>query len=649
MSSSLQAGISMESLRAIREKFNLSWGAVQAYTDDLGADESEHNQEVVSVQEFFTNPHYTGTLGDYIWPKVLDELEEMNNGHYVEAVLTGGIGAAKTSLAIASQLYQLYYLSTFDSPHAPFELKPTDEIVIIFQSMKFTQAKEVAFDRFKAMVDECPYFQNHFMYDKDVKSQLRFDHHIIVMPVAGNEAATIGKNVIGGILDEVNFMSSVEKSKKTADGEAYEQALELYNSIARRRESRFMTRGQLPGLLCLVSSKRYRGQFTDVKTEEAKTNSRIYVYDKCIWDVVSVTKYDQMYSGETFDIFVGDEHRKPFVVSESRTPPQDANEAGLIHAIPIEHEHEFERDLLKALRDIAGVSTTALHPFIMDPERVVECFGLHQSIFSREECDFDKMGLEVYPKEFVNPDEPRFVHIDLALNRDSCGLGIGHVSGFMKVPRGPAPKEGDKEKQLFEVLPEIHIDALLEIRPPRGGEILFSKIRDIIYLLTKMGLNIQWVTFDSWQSTDSRQILAQKGYSTATVSLDKDTQGYETTKTALYDGRVDAPQHLKCLKELLRLERDEKKDKIDHRPKESKDVSDALAGVVWGLTRRLEVWHRWKVPVRDIPRSITHTPKEVEAAREVVEEVEDDPNSRERLEGFKERHELNKRNAKRRR
>ena len=639
--------ISIEALTTVKDRFKLSWGEVQAYVDRLGTPESEHNQEVVSVREFFTNPHYTGTLGDYIWPKVLDELVEMNNGEYVEVVATGGIGAAKTSLAIACQLYQLYYLSTFDSPHAPFELKPTDEIVIIFQSMKLAQAKEVAYDRFKSMVDECPYFQNYFMYDTEIKSQLRFPHHITVMPVAGNEAATIGKNVIGGILDEVNFMESIEKSKRNADGGTYEQAVALYNSIARRRESRFMSRGTLPGLLCLVSSKRYRGQFTDVKTEEAKTNPKIYVYDKCIWDVVSPTKYDTMYSGDTFDVFVGDEHRKPFMVDDAHNPPQDAIGRGLVHAVPVEHEHEFASDLLNALRDIAGVSTTALHPFIMDPERVVECFGIHPSIFSREECDFDTMGLDIYPAEFVNPQEPRFVHIDLAVSRDSCGFAIGHVSGFTKVNRGLAPKEGDKESdQIYEMMPNIHVDALLEIRPPRGGEILFAKVRDIIYLLTKMGLNIQWVTFDSFQSTDARQILAQKGYSTATVSLDKDTQGYEMTKTAFYDGRIDAPQHTKCLRELLRLERDEKKDKIDHRPKESKDVADGLAGVVYGLTRRLEVWHRWKVPVRYIPKSIMVAPVVVEAARE---EPEGDPTADRRSDGFAERHKKNERKQRRRR
>ncbi len=591
--------------------------------------DSYRREDLMTPRDFFMNPEYTGTVGAYLWPKVLEAIEEMNNGTYVEAVCTGGIGAAKTTLAISSQLYQLYNLGTFDlpGPHVAFGLKPTDEIVIIFQSMRFSQAKEVAYDRFKAMVDECPYFKNHFPYDPEVKSQLRFPNHVIVKPVAGNEAATIGQNVISGVLDEVNFMESIEKSKKDADGGAYEQAVTLYNSIARRRESRFMARGQLPGLLCLVSSKRYRGQFTDTKAEESLTNKRIYVYDKRVWDVLSPEKFEMMYCDKWFDVFVGDEHRKPYMIDEMHAAPTGPDDKSLIMAIPVEHEHEFAAELLKSLRDIAGISTTALHPFIMDPEAVVDGFDQHNSIFSQEACDFDTMGLQVYPAEFVNPKEPRFVHIDLAISRDSCGFAIGHVKGFAKVTRGPEPKlnaDGTpgKDERHFEVMPKIHIDGLLEIRPPRGGEISFSKIRDIIYLLTKLGLNVQWVTFDSFQSTDSRQILSQQGYQSGTQSLDKDTQGYEMLKTAFYDGRLDAPPHVKCLREMLRLERDEKKDKIDHRVSESKDVADALAGVVYGLTRRTEIWHRWKIPMRDIPQSI------VQARKDVREEPPREPKPR---------------------
>ena len=49
-----------------------------------------------------------------LWPEVIRYGQEMNSGKYVEAVLTGGIGVAKTTLAIYSQAFQLYVLYCLD-------------------------------------------------------------------------------------------------------------------------------------------------------------------------------------------------------------------------------------------------------------------------------------------------------------------------------------------------------------------------------------------------------------------------------------------------------------------------------------------------------------------------------------------------------
>ena len=59
----------------------------------------------------------------------------------------------------------------------------------------------------------------------------------------------------------------------------------------------------------------------------------------------------------------------------------------------------------------------------------------------------------------------------------------------------------------------------------------------------------------------------------------------------------------------MRLEKDPKTGKIDHPPKGSKDCSDAIAGVVYGLTYRRELWVRHNVPLTEIPASL-YRPKE---------------------------------------
>jgi len=206
---------------------------------------------------------------------------------------------------------------------------------------------------------------------------MHFSNKVIVKPVAGMSTATIGANVIGGMINEINYMAVTENSKMNRDGGTYDQAIANYNSIARRRESRFMQLGTLLGMLCLVSSRNYPGQFTDTREVEARTNPRIYVYDKCLWEL-----QPDRFCGDIFHVFTSDETRKPRLLREDeQVVPQDEQ---LVKAIPVEYRSTFENDLLNALRKIAGVSTHALHPFIVNTEAVAAVFGKTRSILSRE-------------------------------------------------------------------------------------------------------------------------------------------------------------------------------------------------------------------------------------------------------------------------
>ncbi len=92
--------------------------------------------------------------------------------------------------------------------------------------------------------------------------------------------------------------------------------------------------------------------------------------------------------------------------------------------------------------------------------------------------------------------------------------------------------------------------------------------------------------------------------------MDKTNVPYEMLKNALYDKRVSLPNHDKLLHELKTLEKDAKTGKIDHPNTSSKDISDALAGVVYGLTMRREIWVTHGVPIVSIPPSIQQTIKE---------------------------------------
>ena len=48
--------------------------------------------------------------------------------------------------------------------------------------------------------------------------------------------------------------------------------------------------------------------------------------------------------------------------------------------IPVEYRRTFDADLLAALRDVAGVATQALHPFMLNIDAIAACFGTVPSI-----------------------------------------------------------------------------------------------------------------------------------------------------------------------------------------------------------------------------------------------------------------------------
>ena len=288
------------------------------------------------------------------------------------------------------------------------------------------------------MVEHSPYFCHTFPFQKDIETELRFPHRIFVRPVGGDIGGTIGQNVFGGLIDEVNFMEIVENSKKSVDQGTYDQASVLYDSIARRRKSRFMKQGKLPGLLCLVSSKNYPGQFTDRKMEEAKTDPTIYVYDKRSWDIAP----EGTFIGEWFQVFIGDETRQPFIIDADKVEAVRMLEKDLVMDIPVEYRVEFQNDIMGALRDIAGVSTLARYPFFHDAVAITDCMDREISIFSRDEVDFKYSQLGIFYRQFKNPDEPRWVHIDLSKTGDSTGFAVGYCSGFREMDRGDGGTDG---------------------------------------------------------------------------------------------------------------------------------------------------------------------------------------------------------------
>jgi hypothetical protein len=155
---------------------------------------------------------------------------------------------------------------------------------------------------------------------------------------------------------------------------------------------------------------------------------------------------------------------------------------------------------------------------------------------------------------------PRWVHADLSLVHDRCGIAIVKVPGFVNKITDPA-------SGTIETLPLFHVEVAISIQPDPMHPIDIPDLRRwVLQLSTYYNINIHEFTFDGFQSKESQSQLRKVGIRTREVSMDRTTEPYEVLRRALYDDRL-----------LM-------KKKIDHPPNGSKDVADAIAGATYAAS-----------------------------------------------------------------
>ncbi len=488
------------------------------------------------------------------------------NGVIVHNTFTASIGVCRV----------LYELSCMRDPQRSFGIATNSNISLVCLSVNEDLAMKVAYENIAGKIEASPYFQEHFPFQK-TKKELRFPNKIIVAARATTDNSVLGLNVIGGLLDESNFM----RKRKSTDPRfnLEDHARVLYNAMMRRMKSRFGRRGKLPGTLFVVSSKQTHDDFTAKRIKEAQDDPGVFVRDYSLWDV----KPEIYYSDDWFHVVVGNEQSPSRILSIDEDPvdvERSLPEGCIIIKVPEDHRHDFESDLEGAIRDLAGCATVSISPFIQRREKIIEAidpsrthpytvetfdpsiggsFKWAQMVKQSSEIDLGMDALTASYRPIVNPYAPRHVHIDPSLTGDATGIAMGHVSGFKMVQR-----RDDEGFMHTERAPIIYIDFMLRIVPPVGDEIVLGDLRRFVYQLNRHGYMITMVTMDSWQSAEAIQKLNAKGFNAEQLSVDKALDPYTSLKSALYENRLNIYEYPTLLRELRELEHDRIKKKIDH-------------------------------------------------------------------------------------
>lgn len=556
---------------------------------------TEHRRKVVDIEEFVFGAAYLGIKREDIYPGVLEAMHELDKDIYVEAVLKGALGYGKTTMSNIMLARSIYKTSCMRHPQSSYGIRAGSSIVFTIQSIRLATAKKAVFDDFGGNIKNSPYFKYIYPYNKFITTEMRFDEQkLSVLPVSSSSTGAISMNVMGGVLDEMNFMQKVLKSKSQnaqLDG-SYSQARAIYEAISRRRRSRFVQKGKLPGILFLISSSRFPDDFTELKALEAVseggTDPKIFVMSKAIWEVKGRDQFLQ----ETFKVMIGNNMIRSRILPDGEEPYPDCK----VIDVPMDFKGDFERDIDGSLRDFAGVTIMASRPFISRRSSIHDCMSEgtergYVNPFRSEQYDFslgipkpDRSKLLTHIKMF------RTAHIDLGHKRDAAGIAIGHIAGQKLIERvDPVTK-----LRISELKPIVGFDVIMRVVPPPNGEIEFAHIREFLLMMRdQYDLPIEYVTFDGFQSVDSRQILRTKGFKADYLSVEK-IDPYRSLRDSLYDNAVYLQNNQWLANELAGLEYvrgiGASGDKVDHRANGTKDVADAVCGVATFLLKRRIAW-----------------------------------------------------------
>ena len=551
----------------------------------------------VSIETFLDDPEYLGGIDLSIWPEVRDAVVAISkdwwkgqNEAFGEALLMGATSTGKSTIALVTTLYHVYLLHCLRQPQEVYGLPKTTSIVFPIMAAKPHVTKKVLYMPMRKISEEIPWFQKHARLNKLIESEMYFEEkNIRVVPGGTDADAILGEAVIGGIIDEINFMNVVLKSKRaevsTGRAGIFDQAQSIYEAMTRRKKSRFITQGPLLGVICSSSSTRYKGDFTDKRLKQIThlKERSTYVYNKKQYEVWPQDRY----CGETFRLLVGND-----VLTDTRVlrEEEEVAEGSLVFDVPIEYKEDFLRSPHEALRDIIGISTTSISPFIRRRFKVQEAIGMGEEeglatflVKDNVILGIDGMPMVQHGHYCQNPSRPRYVHIDLALNNDRAAVSMVRFDGL---------KEVEREGGVVERLPMCSVELACSIEPDANNEIQIAEVRNWVKLLKDLyGYPIKVVTYDGFQSKESQQAWKKEGMKTGFLSVDKTSAPYKHLRDALNDGRIKMFNQEVLVDEIFNLEYDEDKDKIDHPVKGSKDVADAVCGAYWTLLNRRASWH----------------------------------------------------------
>lgn len=506
-------------------------------------------QKPPTIDEFLTN-EWIGEMADSIYPYIRQILTEFwdTDSPYRKLFLSTPIGFGKSTLVVLSNLFSVARIFSMRNPKHFFGLAPSTVLAAVLISFTQDQAKKLLLQPFLNILESAEMFrrtrteEQMIRYGKEDRGKIYWTtggtyplqfYNSLSYAIAADPGSLLGMSILTGSITEISFFREKGISEETIS--------QIYNNLESRIYSRFQDKWLSSMMIDSSPNSMETAMDKYIFSGEAAQDPRNYVVTgpKWQWQPELFPEYHKDES-KVFPVFRGTSSRPPMILTEEDVPQYNPEE---VFWVPTDIRHLFERDLVRNLKDYAGWPAGSDDKLISDYQVLEDMFSNQlRNVYSyivapADEAPEKLIWNQVKNKFFVhvghgtyelirNPRETRYLAVDQSVANDFTGITMVH------------PEMNDKGEFVYV------LDFTLNIVPGQK-RINLQAIEDFIRDLRSLGrVNVGAVSFDQFQSENTKQQLKRDGFEVDNISVDRSMASYLDFISLMNNRRVKVGRNI---------------------------------------------------------------------------------------------------------
>jgi len=534
--------------------------------------------------EEFLTPEWIGDMSDETFPYWKDLISDLFNPHknYKNIILYSCIGSGKSTFTALCNLYVSVMVYLMRNPKKTLGVGPSSTICNVFLAFSRDKAYETMIKPFIEIMGVSEKFEQCRTIEQMKTREKELTNKICWTTAGISNVLTFGSNMniklrssSSGLLGLTILMgSATELAFFKEAGWSDAEIMKLYNDLKGRIFSRFPDAFFAKSILDSSPNDASFEASIDYwilnKALKPDHNGIItnYLFRGKKWELQPQNFPEwNADNSKVFWIFLGGKEGKMPKILYSKDEIIGYNTEDILEC-PIDGLPIAEEDLIKFIKDFAAIPAGASNRLIYDNTKIEKVFTpILQNIYSHitapdteppEGLIWNKIKdiffIEIDKKNHVyefyrNPNEKRYVSVDLSETGDTASVAVSHP-------------ELNLDGEIIDV-----VDMTVPIIPNKG-RIGLDSIKFFILDLKRYGrLNIDWVSFDGFQSSSSQEFIKREGFNIEELSVDFPAAPYLNFIQSVKTNRVKSGKNIYLKNNLKSLKMSSTKGgkpKVDH-------------------------------------------------------------------------------------